>query len=793
VARIGVELCRALAAVHGAGLVHRDVKAQNVMRDASGRIVLGDFGTGLEVDPETPDTSMAGTPVYLAPEIFEGQPATAVSDLYSLGVLLFHLATDSYPVAGRSIPELRHAHRTRPSLAALPSSGLPPALAAVIERALSQEPAIRYQSAAAMEQALTQFSVSIRDARDPAPLTGTRRPRARLWLATAVVSVTVVTGGYLGSRSDARFSLASLLPAFGATSESSLSPTRTRQLRRVPAPTEAMFWGQPSPDGRSHTFTDLDGNLALFDTTSGEIRRLTVGADGDIMATETSAFSADSNEIAFGWQDARKIRQVRIIGVQGAVARVVWEGAEWPVVYGWSADGGTLLCSLETDEGTRRLVTISVATGALSELSPLDVGFTRASFTPDARHVVFDRLQAADSVERDVFIVRTDSPGAVRALVESPSDDFAPVWTTTHDRMLFVSDRTAEPSIWSVSIDDEGHIAQAPTILHRNIGRVRPHGLAGGSLFYTLQVGLVEVFRATLDSSNASVLTGTTPIAAAQVGSKMTSDWSPDGHAIVYVALPHAGAGGDRARRLSIIDIRSNEIRTLNPPLNYYSFPRWSPDGRWILVKGTDLTARTGVFLVDARTGATHAVALVDATTPQTIGPVRWAPDARSVFYTRRGLGLMRLDLQTRVETRVLDLAAEGIVGFTNNPGFALSPRNDAIAYSAFRSSVRGTREAVLRVRPLRGPARDLLTGPITLQAWTPDDHLLFTRNDPATQLATLWAIRADGGEPRILSAGVHGLRDLQVHPDGRQVTYTAGFPGGELWELNNFLTAPPQ
>ena len=98
IARVGVELCRALAAVHSAGLVHRDVKSQNVLREEGGRIVLGDFGTGRELDDSlTSAGSLAGTPAYLAPELFEGRPVSAPSDLYSLGVLLFHLATREYP------------------------------------------------------------------------------------------------------------------------------------------------------------------------------------------------------------------------------------------------------------------------------------------------------------------------------------------------------------------------------------------------------------------------------------------------------------------------------------------------------------------------------------------------------------------------------------------------------------------------------------------------------------------------------------------------------------------------
>ena len=66
-ALIGIDLCRAVAAVHKAGLVHRDIKAQNVMREAGGRIVLMDFGAGEMRADRTPSGRVTGTPLYLAP------------------------------------------------------------------------------------------------------------------------------------------------------------------------------------------------------------------------------------------------------------------------------------------------------------------------------------------------------------------------------------------------------------------------------------------------------------------------------------------------------------------------------------------------------------------------------------------------------------------------------------------------------------------------------------------------------------------------------------------------------
>jgi TolB-like protein len=153
VARIGLDLARALTAVHEAGLLHRDVKAQNVMRDDDGRVVLMDFGAGLRHDDR--HGALAGTPLYLAPEVFRGEQPNAQGDVYSLGVLLFYLLTRSFPVRGSTLEDLRRAHERRYHEERHQlGRDVPPALAKVVARAIDPSPAARYASAAAMATAL---------------------------------------------------------------------------------------------------------------------------------------------------------------------------------------------------------------------------------------------------------------------------------------------------------------------------------------------------------------------------------------------------------------------------------------------------------------------------------------------------------------------------------------------------------------------------------------------------------------------------------------------------------------
>jgi serine/threonine-protein kinase len=183
---VGRDLASALAAVHDAGLLHRDLKAQNVLRDRGGRVVLTDFGAGREVSEDAEEQhghELAGTPLYLAPELLAGGRASAASDVYSLGVLLYHLATGSFPVRGRSLRDLSEAHARGDQISMREErADLPRALATVIERALQPDPARRYQSAAELESAL-------------AAVVGLRRTRRNLLVAAGLAIVLTAAAG----------------------------------------------------------------------------------------------------------------------------------------------------------------------------------------------------------------------------------------------------------------------------------------------------------------------------------------------------------------------------------------------------------------------------------------------------------------------------------------------------------------------------------------------------------------------------------------------------------------------
>lgn len=189
-ALIGIDLCRALAAIHGAGLLHRDLKAQNVMREEGGRIVLMDLGTGREMAASRIHAlaDLAGTPLYLAPEIIQGGSASARTDVYSLGVLLYHLVTGAYPVNAATLDGLQEAHATGARVRLRDArADLPTSFVAAVDRAIASDPARRQQTAGAFEEELIS---ALNDA------TPTVAPRRRLITTALFVAIVATLLGF---------------------------------------------------------------------------------------------------------------------------------------------------------------------------------------------------------------------------------------------------------------------------------------------------------------------------------------------------------------------------------------------------------------------------------------------------------------------------------------------------------------------------------------------------------------------------------------------------------------------
>jgi serine/threonine protein kinase len=155
-AELGVQACAGLAAAHAAGLVHRDVKPQNLLLGRDGVLKLGDFGIafGAEGTRLTAAGTVLGTAGYLAPEQARGEQVTAAADIYAVGAVLCELLTGEPPRRAGSLAELGHpeAFRTPDLLARAPH--VPAALATAVTDCLAERPEDRPQSAAALARRL---------------------------------------------------------------------------------------------------------------------------------------------------------------------------------------------------------------------------------------------------------------------------------------------------------------------------------------------------------------------------------------------------------------------------------------------------------------------------------------------------------------------------------------------------------------------------------------------------------------------------------------------------------------
>ncbi|MDQ6726494.1 MAG: protein kinase [Actinomycetota bacterium] len=398
VVHIGAQAADALDYAHRAGVVHRDIKPANILLCPDGRLKVADFGIAKAVEesePSRPDPaealtgtgSIVGTAQYLSPEQVEGRAVDGRTDVYSLGVVLYEMLCGRPPFTGETemAVALQHVTTDAPALRQV-RPGVPPALEAVVLRAMAKSPGARYQSAADLQTALLSVDLGAQEATNvvarpqyvppandvgavtpPHGIPPTFAPRKRRWLVPAVaiiaVALTVAVVAVIFARSDAGHRV------LGSTGTPAQSAAKGPA---IPRPTPSAF--DPAGDGQEH-----DSDLGLL-------------VDGDpATAWSTEQYSSRLSQlkpgvgVAFQLDSSYKLGHMRVTSAtQGWSAQVFVADAPKSTIQAWGqpvatnndVGGGDTTFDLGGRSGAAVLLWITDLGNANSSVSIGEVSIT---------------------------------------------------------------------------------------------------------------------------------------------------------------------------------------------------------------------------------------------------------------------------------------------------------------------------------------------------------------------------------------------------------------------------------
>jgi hypothetical protein len=344
------QLCAGLAAAHDRGLLHRDLKPANVMLDGRGQVRIADFGLATESGPGESPSDFAGTIAYMAPERFQGQPATVQSDLYALGLILYETYTGQRPFRADTRGEWQRAHSD--STPVSPSdliSEIEPAVERALMRCLEKSPSKRPASAgqvAALLPGGDPLAAALAAGETPSPALvaasgeeGTL-PRASAWRWLATCLTAVVLAVLLGSS----WHLTNLMPSRDPVLQIEEARQLLSELGYSDRPVDRVWWLrtdedymrrllQASPAGARFAAEPSRTHGALiFCYRQSSLPLLQYSMIAELSASNPPPLRADDAYVELG--SGGGLRYLRIGGLDALSARPSRaDGPPWPRLF----------------------------------------------------------------------------------------------------------------------------------------------------------------------------------------------------------------------------------------------------------------------------------------------------------------------------------------------------------------------------------------------------------------------------------------------------------------------------
>jgi Tol biopolymer transport system component len=555
---------------------------------------------------------------------------------------------------------------------------------------------------------------------------------------------------------------------------------------------EVNTLGAPSRDGRWLSYVDsASGDLAVRDLKSGGQRFVTrkdaATQDGEF--AYFSVISQDGATAAFAWFNGEGFYDLRLaeIPAEGEAPkppRIVYSNREAGFVQpcAFSPDGKQVLTLFFRRDNISQIALVSTEDGSIRTLKSLNWVYPkRMDFSPDGRWIVYDNLSADEAEERDIFVLAVDGSSETR-LLEGPANDLFPLWSPDGREILFSSDRSGSTGVWAAAVKN-GQAAGEPRLLRDGLGRPLPLGLTfGGDLYYGLRTGRSDVYVTPFDASELPK-----PAIADTPGRNFGAVFSPDGSTLAYLSLRGSENYGQEHRAVLLYSIAQKESQELPVRLAHVERIAWSPDGRRLLLAGSDRRARGGLFEYDLESRRTYPVALHSKAGYRGLEG-SYSANGSEIFYVRPGepQSLMHLSLSDRSQQPIHNARGNGRFA---SP--VVSPDGGRLAFAVLEPQGSGTGD-VLVLGLGSGTATKLLTlpsGRLTDLTWTPDGDELLVGTEGSSG-AQLFRVSTAGEYVRPALIQPKRQPGVSVHPDGRRVALTIGETHSEIWVMEHAAAA---